>query len=75
MKTYLLIFISLFFSALANAEKVFDYNTTCQQAYQEITKLRIESGLTLIAKAKKQNPDNLIPVMLEDYTDFFQLFF
>ena len=75
MNTSILIFISLFFSAFANAEKVFDYNTTCQQAYQEITKLRIESGLTLIAKAKKQNPDNLIPVMLEDYTDFFQLFF
>lgn len=60
---------------MANAEKIFDYNSTCQQAYQEITKLKIESGLALIAKAKKQNPNNLIPVMLEDYTEFFELFF
>ena len=59
MKTIVLVFLSLFFSALANAEKVFDYNSTCQQAYQEITKLKIESGLALIAKAKKQNPNNL----------------
>lgn len=75
MKPILLFFIALSFSAFANAEKVFDYNTTCQQAYQEITKLKVESGLALIAKAKKQNPNNLIPVMLEDYSEFFELFF
>lgn len=75
MKTFILVFLSLIFSAEASAEKLFDYNSTCQLAYQEITKLKIESGLALIAKAKKQNPDNLIPVMLEDYVDFFELFF
>jgi hypothetical protein len=75
MKSIGLIFLSLFFSVVASAEKVFDYNSTCQQAYLEFTKLRIEPGLALIAKAKKQNPDNLIPIMLEDYADFFDLFF
>jgi tetratricopeptide (TPR) repeat protein len=75
MKTIVIVFLSLFFSGIASAEKVFDYNSTCQQAYQEITKLRIVPGLALLAKAKKQNPDNLIPIMLEDYIDFFELFF
>lgn len=75
MKSIVLSFLFILSSVLANAEKVFDYNSTCKQAYQEITKLKIESGLALLAKAKKQNPNNLIPVMLEDYTEFFQLFF
>jgi tetratricopeptide (TPR) repeat protein len=75
MKSTALVFMAILISAWANAEKVFDYNGTCQQAYQEITKLKMESGLALIAKAKQQNPNNLIAVMLEDYTEFFQLFF
>lgn len=75
MKSILLVFCFLFLSAVGYAEKVFDYNATCQQAYQEITKLRVEPGMALLAKAKKQNPDNLIPIMLEDYAEFFQLFF
>ncbi len=75
MKLIVLGFLSLFFSTVVSAEKVFDYNSTCQQAYQEITKLRIEPGLALLAKAKKQNPENLIPLLLEDYVDFFELFF
>ncbi len=75
MKPIILVFASLLFSFFASAEKVFDYNSTCQQAYQEITKLKMATGIALIAKAKSQNPDNLIPLMLEDYVDFFQLFF
>ena len=70
MKAILLVFSFLSLSAVSYAEKVFDYNATCQQAYQEITKLRIEPGMALLAKAKKQNPDNLIPIMLEDYAEF-----
>jgi tetratricopeptide (TPR) repeat protein len=58
-----------------SAEKVYEYNNTCQQAYLEISKLRINNGLALIEKAKHQNPDNLIPVLLESYADFYILFF
>ena len=60
--------------ASAFAGKVYDFNSTCQQAYQEITKLKINSGLLLIEKAKQQNPDNLIPLLLESYVDFYVLF-
>jgi tetratricopeptide (TPR) repeat protein len=60
---------------VAKAEKVFEFNSTCQQAYQEITRLKLNNGLLLLEKAKKQNPDNLIPVFLENYIDFFILFF
>jgi len=62
------------FCVCLNAQKVYEFNSTCQQAYQEITKLKLNSGLALIEKAKQQNPENLIPVLLESYVDFYTLF-
>lgn len=76
MKLKSLLVLLLFVLALkANAEKVYDFNSTCQQAFQEITKLKLGRGIALVEKAKQQNPDNLIPLLLEDYIDFFVLFF
>ena len=62
-------------STAIKAEKVYEFNSTCQQAYQEIIKLKLKEGSVLIEKAKKQNPDNLIPIFLESYIDLFNLFF
>lgn len=57
-----------------HSQKVYDFNATCLQAYQEITKLKINSGLALAEKARQQNPNNLIPLLLESYADFYTLF-
>ncbi len=59
----------------AVAEKVYDFNATCQQAYHDIISLKIASGKALVNKARQQNPDNLIPDLLDGYIDFFILFF
>jgi hypothetical protein len=75
MKKTLLSFLILLVAQFAKAEKTFEFNTTCQQAYREITQLKLNNGLALIEKAKLQNPDNLIPLVLESYVDFFTLFF
>ena len=75
MKQLIVLIACVFFVRIASAEKVYDFNSTCVQAYQEITKLKINLALSLIEKAKKQNPDNLIPYLIEDYADFFVLFF
>ena len=56
------------------AQPVFEFNSTCQQAFQEITRLKINSGKQLIQKARQQNPDNLIPELLDNYIDFYTLF-
>lgn len=56
------------------SQKVYDFNTLCQQAYDEITKLKIDQGQALIQAARQQNPDNLIPLVLESYIDFLILF-
>ncbi|MDB5190519.1 MAG: hypothetical protein JWQ96_82 [Segetibacter sp.] len=69
------VLVMLLITSAAHAKKIFDFNPVCQQAYNEIVKLRIEPGKALIAKARQQNPDNLIPELLEGYIDFFVLFF
>lgn len=71
----LLFLIAIFCWGTSKAQKVYEFNTTCQQAYKEITQLKLENGLALIAKAKQQNENNLIPYVLESYVDFFTLFF
>jgi tetratricopeptide (TPR) repeat protein len=75
MKRILITTLLFCFATFAQAEKVYEFNTTCQQAYKEIMQLKLNNGLALIAKAKQQNPDNLIPIVLESYIDFYTLFF
>jgi tetratricopeptide (TPR) repeat protein len=75
MKKITVILLLLFTFSASKAEKVYDFNLVCQQAYKEITQLKLNNGLALIEKAKKQNPENLIPLILESYVDFFVLFF
>lgn len=75
MKSFLFIILFACLSFRSHAGKVYEFNSVCQQAYQEITRLKISNGLALLEKAKQQNPDNLIPVFLESYIDFYILFF
>jgi tetratricopeptide (TPR) repeat protein len=74
MKRIVLSLLIPMIAVAVQAQKVYEFNSTCQQAYQEITKLKINSGLQLLEKAKQQNPDNLIPLLLESYADFYVLF-
>src|ERR1700748_1066304 len=66
---------SLFFVVPAFGQKHFDFNDNCRQAYREIIQLRLDEGGRLLEAEKKRDPDNLIPVFLDNYIDFFQLFF
>lgn len=74
IRRLLLVFILASCAIWGHAQKVYDFNATCLQAYQEITKLKINSGLALAEKARQQNPNNLIPLLLESYADFYTLF-
>lgn len=73
------IILSVLFFTIAQISwagtKTYDFNAICQQAYSDILCLKINSGKKLIAQARQQNPDNLIPDLLDSYTDFFILFF
>jgi hypothetical protein len=71
----------LFFSFILLApgfcfgQKVFDFNSSCRNAYKEIIQLKLESGQRLLDLEKSQHPENLVPYFLENYIDFFTLFF
>jgi tetratricopeptide (TPR) repeat protein len=57
-----------------HAQKVFDFNASCQEAYHDILSLKIDAGERLLAAEKKAHPNNLIPEFLENYVDFLILF-
>ncbi|MDZ4847550.1 MAG: hypothetical protein SH857_18600 [Chitinophagales bacterium] len=63
------IFAFIFFSSVLDANGNYDFNSRCQNAYNEIFSLRIDAGKQLLAKEKTQYPDNLIPLLLESYID------
>ena len=73
------LFFLLFFLIISHVatagQKFFDFNAACQKAYHEIISLRLESGESIIEIERKNNPDNLIPYVLDNYIDFFVLYF
>src|SRR5258708_2530592 len=69
---WLLLFLS---PCLGFGQKHFDFNNTCQQAYREVIQLKLEAGQRILDGEKKRDPNNLIPAFLENYIDFFTLFF
>jgi len=52
----------------------FDLTTRTHEAYDQILNLRFDSAFFLLRQENRENPGNLIPVYLENYTDFFRLF-
>jgi len=62
-------------SSTVYSQKRFDFNNNCQLAYKEIIQLKLTNGQKLIDQQKAVDPDNLIPYFLENYIDFFVLFF
>lgn len=75
MKARTIILSGLLFPLLSFGQKHFDFNNGCRQAYQAIIQLRLEDGGRLLEAEKKRDPGNLIPWFLDNYIDFFQLFF
>ena len=75
MKKPVLSIIILLLSLHTFSQKVYDFDATCRSAYSDILKLKIRTGQELVAKARQQNPNNLIPELLQGYIDFFVLFF
>lgn len=72
-----ILFLTFFIVSLftAGAQQKFDFNAACLQTYQEINKLKTETAKEQLQKISLQQPDNLIPLLLENYIDFYTLFF
>mgnify|MGYP000052233099 CR=1 FL=1 len=52
----------------------FTYTSGCQQAYRHIMRLELPLAEQLLAQEKAKHPNNLIPIYLENYIDFFRLY-
>jgi len=72
---FLFFYLSSLPSAIAQGPYRFDFNSECRKAYEEIIRLRLASGASIIESEKKSDPGNLIPYFLENYIDFFTLYF
>jgi hypothetical protein len=72
--SFLLISLLFLFNTVS-AQKNFDFNPQCQRAYKEIIQLKLVNGQKILNAEKAAHPDNLIPYFLENYIDFFVLFF
>lgn len=69
----LLVLGGTLFSDTVVAQRVFDFNAQCQEAYHDILTLKIDTGERLLAAEKKAHPNNLIPYFLDNYIDFLVL--
>lgn len=70
LKFCLILFLVLIPGALSAK---FDFNANCLKAYGLIFELKLNAARQLIAVEKKNNPENSIVPLLENYIDFFQL--
>lgn len=52
----------------------FEFNDQMQQAYNHIIALRFDPGREIIQAEKEHNPENVFPVILENYIDFLRVF-
>ncbi len=65
----------IFVSALLQTHaQSFDFNDNCRKAYHSIVALRLNEGEVLLNSEQKKNPDNLIPVYIENYIDFLSIY-
>ena len=63
----------LFLGCILPSKANFDFNSNCIKAYQAIFDLRLSDAKALIQNEKKQNPNNGITILLDNYIDYFTL--
>lgn len=53
----------------------FVFNKNCEKAYELMISMRFDDARTLLHQVRKEQPDNLIPVLIENYEDFLRCAF
>lgn len=68
-----MVWVPLLWSCFAGAQ-VYHFSKECVQAYDAAMQLKPRQAAVWLEKEKKQNPGNVVPLFLENYLDFFELF-
>ena len=76
MKFVWCLLLTLLAGRVAAAEKPLHYTFTpaCAEAYAAIVELRLDEGRESLAALRRKDPSNLVPLWLEDYADFLQVY-
>lgn len=61
------------FLSLQAQQAYYQFNDKCEQAYDQLIQLDFDSAHYFIQQEKTAHPQNLIPVLLENYQDFLQI--
>lgn len=69
-----ILFLLFIFLTSQSRAQFFDFNENCRKAYNTILALKLEEGNTLLIAEEKKNPENLIPLYLENYVDFLLVY-
>lgn len=73
MRNIAIIFLFFFTATYSVDAQHFIFSENCKNAYQKITTLEFEKGKQLLEAERKQNPTNVMPVLLENYFDFLRV--
>ena len=52
----------------------FNFDQECVEAYEAIIALKLKDGRSRLQRLKQKDPYNLVPIWLEDYADFFEVY-
>ncbi len=64
---------AFFLFALPGNAADYDFNTGCRAAFREILCLQLNTAGQMLQEEKQRHPGNLVPVYLENYSDFLTL--
>jgi len=66
--------ILLLLSCRLSVSASYNFDARCIEAYKAIFSLRMNDARELIALEKRADPDNGIPILLDNYVDYLELF-
>ena len=62
------------FTGFTGYTQTFEFNNNCRKAYNSLIALKLNEGNALLKEEKNKNPDNLIPIYLDNYYDFLTVY-
>jgi hypothetical protein len=71
MKNFTVIYLLLFSAFSAKAS--FTFNENCKKAYTEMMCLKFSKATSMMNTEKKNNTDNQVPYIIENYIDFLKV--
>lgn len=73
LNLYLIFILTIFHTSLSQAQQ-FDFNNNCIKSYNNIIALKLDSGSYYLNQEIRKNPNNYIPILLQNYIHFLEVY-